>query len=357
MSAKNSNKLAVWAVTEKGADLAVKIIENLPDASCYLSANLKKRANTFTFNALSIKLSEIFNEYNGHIFIMSTGIVVRIIAPLIRHKTVDPAVVVADEIGRHVISLISGHIGGANALAVTVAKLTGAIPVITTATDLNNVLAVDVIARKKNLFFENPDAIKHVNMAFLSGTNVFLYDSFGYFDDVIYSGCKQLVKIQNSDFCNIDHNIPSVFIDDKLIDLPSNSKVLVLRPGSLVAGMGCNRNTNAGEMKQFLFEILDRYMLSLKSLTCIATIDIKRDEKGLLSLVKDIDLEIKYFNKNELSQVVNIKNPSSLVEKHIGVKSVCEAAAILASKNGILIVPKHSTKNVTVAIARIPFIS
>jgi len=116
----------------------------------------------------------------GHIFIMSTGIVIRIIAPLIRHKTKDPAVVVVDEKGLHAISLLYGHIGGANELTLKIAGITGADPVITTATDINKIPAIDLLACKKGLVIENPGAIKNVSMALLSGRKIILHDPYQY---------------------------------------------------------------------------------------------------------------------------------------------------------------------------------
>lgn len=351
MTGHNSmNKLAIWAVTPNGAALAAKLAKSLPDADLFLSANLETPDNVpaFTFTRLSDALSDTCRSYSGHIFIMSAGIVVRLIAPHIRHKTADPAVVVMDEAGYHAVSLLSGHIGGANALAKKVAEIIGADPVITTATDINNVPAIDVAAKEKNLFIENPDAIKNVSMALLVGKQAALHDPFG-----------RIGHEMNEWFCRTDKaqmansSGPGVFIDDIQIELPPH--VLILRPRSLVAGMGCNRNTGTEEMKSLLYEVLEKFALSRSSLNSIATIDAKKDEPGLTALAEDLELPLIFFDKQALNQVKDIQTPSEMVEKHMGVKSVCEAAAILASKNGTLIVPKHSTRNVTVAIARMSF--
>jgi cobalt-precorrin 5A hydrolase len=124
-----------------------------------------------------------------------------------------------------------------------------------------------------------------------------------------------------------------------------------------VAGIGCNRNTEADEIKSLLEEVLATAGLSLLSLECLASIDVKSDEVGLIELGRELDLPLIFFKRQELNQVMNIENPSTVVEKHVGVKSVCEAAAILAARSGTLIVPKQKTPNVTVAIARIDFSS
>ena len=345
--------VAIWAITPKGADIARKIAESLPSAHLFLSENLGQKDISFrTFEILSETLSQVFNTYQGHIFIMSTGIVVRLTAPLIRHKTVDPAVIVVDEMGHHAISLLSGHIGGANKLAKNVARHIGADPVITTATDKNRVPAIDILAIEKDLYIENPDAIKGVNMAFLTGRKISFHDPFGLLIGSIPESCTSIDTDNHHEGMRNTflEKIPGVFIDDVLFDLPP--QVLILRPRSLVAGMGCNRNTGLEEMRSFLNETLVKSSLSSHSLYGIATINIKADELGLLALSKDLELPINFYDKEELKQIKNITTPSSMVEKHIGVKSICEAAAILASNRGKLIVPKQSTRNVTVAIAR-----
>ncbi|MBN1930188.1 MAG: cobalt-precorrin 5A hydrolase [Desulfobacterales bacterium] len=351
-------KLAVWAITPKGTKLAQKLVDELPQADFYLSAKLKSNTQSLRvqpFQSLADTVSSAFNQYNGHVFIMAVGIVVRILAPLIRHKAIDPAVVVMDETGQHAISLLSGHIGGANHLTKKIANITHAVPVITTATDLNQVPAIDVIAQERGLWIENPDAVKYINMALLTGQKINLHDPYRLISDAIpeshllkHANPGDTEVLNRQKFSWQDH--PLVFVDD--IIKKRSSKTLILRPASLVAGMGCNRNTGRAEMQDFLLNILAQHGLALGSLCKIATIDLKADEPGLLALAKDLKIPIEFFDKNDLKTVKNIKTPSAMVKKHIGVQSVCEAAAILSAKTGKLIVPKHSTRNVTVAVAR-----
>lgn len=353
--------LAVWILTPNGTQLADNIFQNLPDVQIYASHNIAATTTGYlTFQNLADSIKQKFRQYSGHIFIMSTGIVVRVIAPLIKHKTEDPAVVVVDDGGNHAISLLSGHLGGANELTRHIAGILGATPVITTATDVNQVPAIDVLAQEKKLLIENPAAIKTVNMAILKGEKIHLHDPFNYLKERIpnseirnFSGSSEPLK-QDHHGLGLE-TVPGVFIDDVRSDLPA--QVLVLRPASLVAGIGCNRDTATDEIKKLLQDVLAAAELSLSSLKCLASIDVKADEDGLIALGDDLDLPLVFYERQELNRVKNIKTPSKVVEKHVGVKSVCEAAAILASRNGTLIVPKQSTKNVTVAIARINFLS
>lgn len=296
------------------------------------------------FKRLKDAVDSQFNRFSSHIFIMATGIVVRSITGHLSHKTTDPAVVVCDEAGQFAISLVSGHVGGANSLARMVARITGGQPVITTATDVNRVPAIDVIAMQNQLVIENPAAIKTVNMALLTGSPIAVHDPYG-------KVARHLPEKQTA-ACGVDalgqyHG--AVFVDHIRLDLPP--QVLVLRPGSLVAGMGCNRGTDAAEMRGLLEETLDRHQLAITSLRALATVDLKADEPGLLALAEALNVPLRIFSRERLNGVAHVPTPSAMVQKHIGVKSVCEAAALLATHQGRLIVTKQKTGNVTVAVA------
>jgi cobalt-precorrin 5A hydrolase len=152
-----------------------------------------------------------------------------------------------------------------------------------------------------------------------------------------------------------DHGRAGVYVDDAVIELPR--QILILRPSSLAAGVGCNRNTALAELRDVLLGVLATHRLAPASLNCLASINIKSDEPGLLELATTLELPVLFFDREKLKQVGGIQSPSAMVKKHVGVESVCEAAAILASKSGKLIVPKQANGNVTVAIARMPFTS
>jgi cobalt-precorrin 5A hydrolase len=356
MAKTEHHKLAVWAVTPNGARLIRRLAPGLPDADVYVSQSLAVEESAYhRFERLSAAVKDNFDQYSGHIFIMATGIVVRVLAPLIQSKTSDPAVVAVDDLGKNAISLLSGHIGGANDLTRKVASIIKANPVITTATDVNRVPAIDVLAGENGLAIENPGAIKNVNMALVKKAPVDVHDPYNYMGE-------KLLNLESASFQKLTHNIqkisqpfdninnPIVYIDDAIMDLPPQA--LILRPPSLVAGIGCNRGTDSTEIGELLSQVLASNRLALPSLACIASIDVKKDEAGLIETAKGLGLPLIFFKREELNQVKGIQNPSQIVEKHVGAKSVCEAAAILGSRNGTLIVPKNSTKNVTVAIAR-----
>jgi cobalt-precorrin 5A hydrolase len=340
-------EIAVWAITPNGAALASKIAAGVPKADVYVAQKLGGLAKACRFESLAQAVAGCFHRYTGHVFIMATGIVVRTVAPLMLHKTQDPAVVVVDDRGQFAISLLAGHLGGANKLAEQVAAAIGATPVITTATDVNAVPAIDVLAGEAGMAIENPQAIKTVNMALLTGAAVEVHDPFGLLSN----------RIPNARAVGPGGPlVPRVLVDDRLLDAPPGA--LILRPPSLVAGIGCNRRTAADEIRGLLLATLREAGLSRASLRGLASIDLKADEPGLVALAQELGLPIEFFGRQEINRVGGaVQTPSAMVEKHIGVKSVCEATAILATRGGELVVPKRTTRNATVAIARVNFTS
>jgi cobalt-precorrin 5A hydrolase len=292
---EDKSRLAVWAITPNGVGLAGNLSEKIRNVDLFFSSNVdvqvKAEASGLVFrkfDRLKPELEGCFDDYKGHVFIMSTGIVVRMIAPLIGHKTKDPAVVVVDDAGRFAISLLAGHIGGANRLTQEIAEFIGAAPVVTTATDVNNVPSIDLIAMETGLVIENPEAIKDINMAFLTGKKVKLHDPYGMLDTL------EKVYAQSE----LTEDTPVVCVDDRLLDIKPGT--LVLRPPTLVAGIGCNRGTDKAEIQELLLNVLQKNGLSEKSLTRIATVDIKNDEEGILELEASIKRSIE--NVQELYQ-------------------------------------------------------
>ncbi len=348
---KPGKTTAIWALTPKGGQLSLALSKKLSHATVFLSSRIHDGSKqAVCFDRLLPCVRQAFQGFEQHLFIMATGIVVRTVSGLLNHKTKDPAVVVMDEAGKFAISLISGHIGGANRFSKELGAITGAVPVITTATDVNHVPAIDSIALKKNLFIENPEAIKTINMALITREKIHIFDPYEQVKDTLKGDLME--NIIAPDF-PLDE--PGIYIEDIQLDLSPN--VLVLRPRSVSAGIGCNRNTQSKEIKALLSKVLAKYRISPNSLESIASVDLKSDEAGIIELANEMGIGFKVFSKDQLNSVESIQTPSKVVEKHIGVKSVCEAAAILATKNGCLIAPKHSTKNVTVALARKPYMS
>lgn len=341
-------EIAVWAITPAGSRLASKLVKNLERACLFLSENIDDKPGAVTFRRLSTAVSEYFHQFRGHVFLMSAGIVVRVIAAHIREKTEDPGVVVVDDAGRFAISLLSGHLGGANELARSVAKQTGGIPVITTATDVNNLPSADLIAKEQNLVIENPGAIKTVNMAFLRNEKVLLHDPYNLLRGMIPESFLEKPDSEKLEPGN-NENL-AIVVDDRVTEHSHNS--ILLRPKSLSAGIGCNRGTPLEEIEELLAEVCKKNKLSVLSIQNLASAELKKDETGILELGRKLGVPIRFYDSKTLDNVESVKNPSNYVKKCTGAKSVCEAAAILAANTGSLIVTKKKTRNVTIAIAR-----
>ena len=339
--------VAVWAVTPGGLQIAERIARNLEGITVYAGKNAGGPAGALRFESLADAVEKNFAGHEGHIFVMAAGIAIRMIAPLIQSKQTDPAVVAVDDTGKYSVSLLSGHLGGANTLARKTADIIGASPVITTATDRAGAPAIDMLAAGHGLETENQEAVRAVSMALVSKKRVQRYDPYGIFDAALGQWSKSLAAPRFSDG-------PGIYVYHETIALPEN--VLVLRPASLAVGVGCNSGTSVEELCSTVDEVFKQHRLAIKSIRHFATISEKASEPGLREMAACFARPLKNFDRAELAAVKNVPTPSEMVEKHMGVKSVCEAAAILAAQTEFITVPKHRSRNVTIAVAALPFI-
>ncbi|MEN6440285.1 MAG: cobalamin biosynthesis protein [Syntrophobacter sp.] len=303
-----------------------------------------------------------WHHFDAIVCIMGCGIVVRTIAPLIKNKMVDPAVVVMDEDGKFAISLISGHLGGANELAREVAAITGGQAVITTASDLQGKLAVDLVAQKAGLHIENSRMLSRVAAAVLDGEPLWIFDPEGLFVKHLPPGHSFQViapPVERGDVADIKALIADtlprlraglgIWVSEMIE--PSRVKCLKLRPPSLVVGIGCNRGTQAEEIIGLVERVFRESGLSTLSIGKFASVDLKSNEPGLLEAAGHFNKPIEFYARQTI-QGIAVPNPSSTVARHIGVKSVCEASAIWSTGTGRLLVPKRKSINCTMAIAR-----
>ena len=320
------NSLAVFYITDKGLELAQKIVMFYPAAEAY----------EFDREVLQ----KAWKERKGLVFIMAAGIVVRTIAPLLEGKITDPAVVVIDESGRHVISLLSGHLGGANALARELSEAIGSEPIITTASDVNDLPSIDLWAKDNCLAIDDWAMVPKV------GTRLINNGTLNVYSDSEMAFPAVFIKTDNPELADI-----AVTNKKKLIANGTDNK-LYLRPKNLVIGIGCNSGTSAGEIEDVVRKSFDKNNLSFDSIHSVATIDIKGDEAGLVEFSKKYGLEITTFSPEELNQVPGI-NVSNAAFKATGAQAVAEPASLLASHADALILSKQKSGNVTVAAAKL----
>lgn len=261
---------------------------------------------------------ERFQTGNALIFVGAAGIAVRAVAPYLQGKAADPAVVVVDEKGKFAVPILSGHLGGANGLARHVARLCGAQAVITTATDLSGVFAVDEWAKRQNCAVLNPERIKTVSGALLAGGRV-----------------------------EITTRWP-------IAGKPPEGTALTLVPKIMTLGVGCRRGTSPETLEAAFSALLERGKFYEKAVCQVCSIDLKKDEPGLLAFCETRGLPFKTFSAAELSAVEGDFPASGFVREVTGVDNVCQRAAVLGS-GGTLIGTRYAENGVTMALAEGPF--
>lgn len=335
------------ALTPRGAPLARRLAATLPGAACWLPAGVGDAEGCQTFGRFAEVAAQAFAAGENLVCIMAAGIVVRTIAPLLTGKDQDPAVVVLDENGQFAVSLLSGHLGGANQLARTVAALLGSQPVITTATDVAGLPALDALGPELGLEVENLTAVRAVSRALLAGQKVALVDPEGRLAEVVaaHPGC---FAPENDLEAALARSGPGIYVGCREQSWPP--EWLRLRPKVLVVGLGCHRGTGSQEILAFLAHLFQRERLSLACLKALVTVAARKDEPGLQEAARRLGVELLWFTPAELAKM-DAPNPSPHPAKALGTPSVAEAAALKAA-GGRLIVPKQKTANLTLAVAR-----
>lgn len=337
-------KAAIFSFTRRGAELSIQIKSILLakgyTAVCYTPGEYSEdNKDLFPLRPdLTTVMQNIYPVCSLLIFVSACGIAVRTVAPFIRDKTTDPAVICLDERGRHIIPLLSGHIGGANRLARLIAENIGGEPVITTATDINGLPAVDQWAVHNGLHICDLDAAKKVSAALLAGKTAGLYTDF----EIVGKIPEQFSLNGN----------PEVGI---CISLDETKKpfatTLNLLPKIAYIGIGCRRGIGVEAVEELVAEILVKNKIPMKALAGLATIELKAAEKGLREFAAKYSLPLTFFTAKELLGLEGSFSKSDFVQKVTGVDNVCERSAVLVSRNGRLLVPKTPKNGVTAALA------
>ncbi len=271
------------------------------------------------------------------------------VSALLEDKTVDPAVVVLDQDGRFAISLVSGHIGGANELARKVARITGGQAVITTASDLLDKPAIDLAAKSADLLIENSGMLSRIQAAILDDEPLWIFDPDGLLLRHLPAdhGLQVIGSLEEASALKAGLGI---WVSELLS--PRNVRCLKLRPANLVIGIGCNRGTASEEIVGFIDKKLKENRLASLSIKRFATLDIKSDESGLLEAARAFDRPIHFCAREEIEGIA-VPNPSETVARHVGAKSVCEASALWSAGTQELLVSKRKARNCTLAVARV----
>ncbi|OQA82297.1 MAG: Cobalt-precorrin-4 C(11)-methyltransferase [Lentisphaerae bacterium ADurb.Bin242] len=334
-------KIALFALTRRAVLKAAEIASGLENAVVYLPEEFAGdvsalRARKFTGGGFQTALNDAWNRYDAFIFVMAAGIVVRLIGKLCRNKSGDPAVVVCDEAGNYTVSLLSGHVGGGNALARDVAGITGGKPVVTTASDVENLPAFDEFAKLHHYAILTPETLTAVAASVVNGGEISLEMPEELFR-ACFSGIPNFSLRKNR--------------TDGIVEVHASGGSLKMRKLSFVLGIGCRKNVPAERIAEAVEAILKKYRFRREEIAVLATAELKKEEPGLLEFAKSIGKQIRFYSAGELN-AVDVPHPSEAARKRLGIRSVSEAAALLAAgKNGRLYVGKQADADVTVAIA------
>ena len=327
-------KTAIIIFNKQGEAVAEKF-KSITNGDLYIKSDYEKYSTT----ELTGKLME---EYNALIFISSTGIAVRAISPFIKSKDKDPAVVVIDILGKYVISLLSGHLGGANELTLKVAELIKAEPIITTATDNLGLVAPDTIARENNLVIDDLKTAKVIAALLVEGKKVAFLDE------------ENKIKIPKGYSGNLEEAHGIVYITNGASSSLSfkqteQTKLKLIRK-NIILGIGCRKDYALEKMRNIVLQKLEEHNIDRRAVKLIATVEVKKNEKAILELAELLKADLKIASIEDIKKIQGKFKGSDFVEKNIGVRAVCEPCVEIAG--GRLLTEKISCEGMTICIGR-----
>ncbi|MEM6671577.1 MAG: cobalamin biosynthesis protein [Planctomycetota bacterium] len=360
---------AVYAITRHGVGLARRLCAALGDADLFASKKLAELAPEARELGLPMgpTLRETWKAYDCHVHVISVGAVVRMIAPLLENKKVDPAIVCVDDDGRFAVCLLSGHVGRGNEFTHRIADALRAVPVITTASDVRGTLTVDILGRELGWRLDDPDRNVTAGCAAVVNEERVLFvqetgeSDFWPIDRELPPGVEYARSLDGVDPADWSMLLVATDRDIERSHPEHFARSVVYRPRSLVVGIGCDRGTSADLLGRGVDAVLQEAGLSSACVRAAATIDVKGDEPGLVELCHARGWPLELRPAEELDVVEGVENPSETVRRFVGTRSVGEAACLLVAGATRLLVPKAkytepgAGRNMTVAVARVPF--
>lgn len=346
-------KIAMLCFTRRGRKLEKDLAEKLRISGHEVLESVKcqQLEESMTMSAKDWTAG-MFQTQDVLIFIGALQIAVRLSAPFLKSKVTDPAVLVMDEKGQYCIPVLSGHIGGANEMAIKISKEMGTLPVITTATDINQRWAVDVFAKKNHLYIEDMTLAKKISADILEGKKIRIAVEGG--PEAVTGEIPEEVEIVPEMDGRIDiyigiHKYTGICKPENRLTKGENS-ILQLVPGAVSAGIGCKKGTVLTQIEANVREVLQRENIHPESIRRVASIDLKKEEEGLLAFCRKYQIEPEFYTAEELRKVPGTFSQSAFVQGVTGVDNVCERSAVCAG-GGCLHVKKQAKNGVTVALA------
>ena len=345
-------KTSILVITKNGVKIGENLKKIFPDWDVYAPSKLMNESAEITWYSepTTEKIVELFKNNNALICVFSLGAVIRLISPYLKDKKTDPAVLVIDDKTNFVISVLSGHIGGANELTEEIAEKIGALPVITTAADVNKTIAVDLVGREYDWKIDDDSTVTKISAYMVNEEPIGVFQEAGKKNwykklpknVVIYNNIEELKKSNSKSY---------LIITDKIIDNLKKESV-IYRPPSLVVGIGLHWDTTKEIIKEGIEDCMKKFNLSPKSIAKLVSIKKPQDVQGLIDLGVEMNLPVEYVNREDLAEIT-APNPSETVKKFEGTASVSEAAAIKISKGELIVEKQKFPPNLTIAIARI----
>ncbi len=349
MTQAQGGRTALYAFSGQGLALARRIATHMP-ADIFAPERLAGQGapDVQPFASLGHLVAGTFARYPRHVFIGAAGIAVRALAPHLCGKDVDPAVVVLDQAARFAVSLLSGHMGGANELARELAAMTNATPVITTGTDAADLPSVDELARLRNMVVENLPAAKAVSAALLEGRPVQVFDPEARLLGDLCDGDDAGGLLIPTEPGAWDPAAPGVWCHWRTGGaFPQTFRVY---PRCLCLGLGCRKGVPEKEILAHVAQVFAQAGLCPQSIIAVGTATIKREDPGLCAAAAALGPEVVFYEPEALASVTTA-GQSATVRRRIGTGSVCEAAALLLAQGKELVAAKAKTERVTCAVA------
>jgi len=348
-------KIAILAITKNGIEIGLKLKEYFSDFEIFAPIKFLNNDEKIQWyeDSTTQKIVELFKNNDGIICLFSLGAVIRLLAPHIKDKKTDPAVIVIDDNANFVISVLSGHLGGANELSNEIAEKMGSTPVITTAADVNKTIAVDLVGREFGWKIDDDSNVTRISAFMVNKEKIGVFQNIGkkeWWKGKLPENITFFSKIE--DLKDSDSKGYLVITNDQINDEELLKDSVVYRVPNLVVGIGLHWNTSKETILNGVNETLEKFELKQNEIARFVSIKKDKDVIGLIELGKEMNVPIEYIDREELATITT-PNPSKTVQAFEGTASVSEAAAIKSSEGELIVEKQKFPPNLTVAIARI----
>ena len=348
-------KIAVLAITKNGIEIGLKLKGYFSDFEIFAPIKFSDNNEKIQWydESTTQKIVNLFKENDGIICLFSLGAVIRLLAPHIKDKKTDPAVIVIDDNANFVISVLSGHLGGANELSNEIAEKMDATSVITTAADVNKTIAVDLVGKKFGWKIDDDSNVTRISAFMVNKEKIGVFQNVGqkeWWEGKLPENITFFSNIE--DLKNSDSKGYLIITNDEIENEEVLRDSVVYRVPNLVVGIGLHWDTSKETISNGVNETLEKFGLKQNQIARFVSIKKDKDVVGLIELGKEMNVQVEYIDREELA-TISAPNPSKTVQAFEGTASVSEAAAIKSSKGELIVEKQKFPPNLTVAIARI----